>query len=321
MELAVTPNTRFAISGHTVAIAESRRIIVRDLESARERDFVTSWDIDRIELSSDAGYLLAIGDLGRRGSVWAVASGAVIATLGGDDQPRGTLQAGFCRDIGTTFILSTQGIGRLIAIDLATGSQRFWAGLDGIIVFRCDRIIDVGSGWIALLGYRAGEQYDSIITIPFARLSTNEAAVQEALLDRSTLHDSGGRLAIGPCGSGKVVVFRDAEDLEVDDEDNPSRGPVEGFKGLCVWDLESVRLVERIEYDGPIESGARVGGNERRLAIQGRAQVDVVERGTGTKETFAGGAVALDPERLTAVLGDGSRIDVLDLRSATSLPS
>jgi hypothetical protein len=101
----------------------------------------------------------------------------------------------------------------------------------------------------------------------------------------------------------------DNEDRDPDDEDPV--GELEGFRGLYLRRLADHQLLGRIPYSGAVDTGTRIGANDRLIAIEQTGRVDVVERATGVVRHIAGAAVALDPYRMRVAHFVDGAVEVL----------
>lgn len=309
---------RLALAGDTALWAQDNVAVV----ATAGRDPVrleVSFAIDRLELHPDGGHGLCVGDDGRRLAVLDLDRPAVAFQLGGADTPRHRMHAGFARLEDAAILLAAHKKGELHGYDLARRAPAFWVNVAAPLSFQVESIRAIDGDRVAILGHHAGDTLDTCEVISIADLAANPEALELALLERTGIRDSAVRLAAGPCDDG-VVMFRDPgnnEDRDPDDDD--PRGELEGFRGLYVRGHNGA-LRAHIDYDAPIQTGARLGGNRRWLVVECPAQIDIIDRASGAVHSLPADAAALDPHRLRVARAMRDVIELLDLGGSARLP-
>jgi hypothetical protein len=188
----------------------------------------------------------------------------------------------------------------LSLIRVSDGTKQGWLSTAGMIWFKVEQVSPLQPSWLAVQGFIPGEYYDTIVVIRADEVLGDVEVLQTALRELPSVKEWGYRIAVGPVGPTSAVLFRDPEW----DEQEPPDDPNEAFRGLVIWDLAACRVIQRIEYDGDLQSGATLGGDEHTIAIQARDHVDLVARATGAVQRVE--AIALDPFSLeVASLGAG----------------
>lgn len=311
--LGVRPSARrFALAGDTAFWAHERTLVV----AGPRRDPVrldAAFTVDRLEIHPDGRHGLCIGGEGRRLAVYDLVEPALVFELGSPDAPRHSMQAGFGRLAGAPLLLAAHKKGELHGYDLAKRAPAFWVNASAPLSFRVEATVALVGDRLAILGHHFSDTLDTLAVVAAADLAANPEALESALLERTGIRDSAVRLAAGPCGDD-LIVFRDPEDNEErdpDDDDPP--GELDGFRGLYLRALAGGALLGRIDHDAPIQTGARLGGNARWLAIECAARIDIIDRATAAVHALAGDAVALDPHRLRIARATGDTVELFDL--------
>jgi hypothetical protein len=311
--LGVPPAARrFALAGDTALWAHDRTLVV----AGPRRDPVrldAPFAVERLEIHPDGRHGLCIGGEGRRLAVYDLVEPALAFELGSADAPRHSMQTGFGRLAGAPLLLAAHKKGELHGYDLAKRAPIFWVNAGAPLSFRVEATVALAGDRLAILGHHFSDTLDTLAVVPTADLAGNPEALETALIERTGIRDSAVRLAAGPCGDA-IVVFRDPEnneDRDPDDDDPP--GELEGFRGVYLRALAGGALVGRIDHDAPIETGARIGGNARWLAVECPTRVDIIDRATSAVHALTGDAVALDPHRLRIARATGDAIELFDL--------
>lgn len=263
------------------------------VDRAGSRVIPIDWNLYRHHLTPDGRYLLVLGDDARRAQVLEVRSGRRVLEVLGDETRRHSLRIGLGEIAGEmfAFVASRAKPNLLSVVSVRDGTRQGWLSTSGMIGFAVDRVVPLASGWIGFQGHGDGEQYDTVVAVPAPSMLGDVEALQTALRE-PRVKAWGYRVGIGPMTDGCTVTFRDPEWDPADPPDDPA----EAFTGLLVHEPASGRLIERIAYDGPVENGVTLGGDDTRIAVEIGGGVDVVARGEGTVTRIS--AVALDPYRL-----------------------
>jgi hypothetical protein len=117
---------------------------------------------------------------------------------------------------------------------------------------------------LAIHGCHDDEARDAIVTIPVLESLQDPMVLYDALTEHPNFREWGYRVAVGPAELGQAVIFRDPEW----GDEEPPEGPAESFHELMIWDLESKRVVQRIEYSGELGDGTTLGADAERVVIE-----------------------------------------------------
>lgn len=298
------------LRARTVVWHVDRSIFVVSADGVRS--IGNDWPIERHEVSSDGRYVLALGDDSRRARVWEAATARLMLDLVGDPERRQSLRVGLSSSNGETlaWVASTRRKTELFSLAVHDASERAWVSTSGLLSFHVERIVELGSGWSAVQGFRHAEQYDTAVAVRTHAMLADPETLQTALRTRPKIGTWGYRVAVGPVTGGQVVFFRDPE---LDDEEPPN-DPDEALTGLMIWDLEQARVVERIAYRrGDVLNGSVLGGNAAVVAVEVGGRIDVVTRRTGEVRQVEG--LALDPYRLEVVCVRGESLKIVAIGS------
>ena len=266
-----------------------REVTVLDARGLRR--LPADWLVDRIELASDGGVVLAFGDRHRRAQVWEAVSGARVLTITGQERVH-SLHGGLAVIEAVPYAFTATRDATISILDLRDNSTRGWLSVTGYVWFQVDRVIGLGPTWLAVVGHRVGEQYDTVVVLS-ARIALNDPmAIVEALTERS-VNEWGYSVAVGPLSDDGAVIFRDPEWSE---DDEAPDDPAAAFCGLVLYDLSRGEICERIPHEA-IPTGATIGGDATRVAIEHADHVELIARGTGGA-TRTVEAIALDPFRM-----------------------
>lgn len=180
----------------------------------------------------------------------------------------------------------------IIINDLRDGSTRGWLGITGYVWMQISRVIGLGPKWLAVVGHTVGEGYDTVRVLPARDALDNSMAII-ATLRGPAVKQWGYSVAVGPLSDDGAVIFRDPEWSE---DDEAPDDPAAAFCGLVLYDLSRGEICERIPHEA-IPTGATIGGDATRVAIEHADHVELIARGTGGA-TRTVEAIALDPFRM-----------------------
>ena len=265
------------------------------------------WPLDRVELTSDARWLAAWGDHGRRLRVWRSNRMTPVLDLFGPE--RGHSLAGGLATFGDrAYAFVARRDGKMEIHDLVDGRPCGWLSITGLTWFHVLRVASLAGRSLAVRGHHDGEQYDTVVVVPGDQALEDDQAIQMALTQGPGLREWGYQLVVGPVGPSQVAIYRDAEWEPDADPD-----PIEAFCGVAVHDAREGTVV-RIPMQLDVPSGpmvdvtldATLGGDTQRIAIAHGGHVDVVTRASGVVNRRP--ALALDPERLEIARRDGDRV-------------
>ncbi|HEX8281833.1 MAG TPA: hypothetical protein VF588_00525 [Pyrinomonadaceae bacterium] len=178
------------------------------------------------------------------------------------------------------------------------------------------------------LGYFLAEMLDSLATFSFEELAADPSAAARELRGRGRINDHADRLAAGPCGTDCAVFFRDPGDNETpdeeddrddeEDEEDEERGELWNFRGLYVRRVSDGSLVERLEYDAPIATGAPIFATERFFVVGREDGVELLPRAAAEAVDAAamipGRVYGLDhARRRFAVLDEAGDVEIIEV--------
>jgi hypothetical protein len=273
---------------HLTVVSDSGRVVIS-----------AEWTADSHELTPDGRFVLALGDDGRRGAVWETHSGRCLYQFDSGNQTRQSLRAGLVAAGGELMVFVAPSNRPVSIRTVSDGKQRGWLSTTAMIWFHVSRVFSLDERSIAIAGYFDSEAKDTLVSIPVPEALKDPMSLYSVLTGGTRLCEWGYRAAIGPAGLGRAVTFRDPEWEEDDEEEEPGQS----FRGLSIWELEPHRVVHRIAYDSEVTSGATIGADDRRIAVEVGSRIDVVSRETGLVESVD--AAALDPYQLVALRVEG----------------
>lgn len=172
------------------------------------------------------------------------------------------------------------------------------------------------------LGYFLAEMMDSLATFSFEELAADPTSAARELRARARINDHAARIAAGPCGTDCAVFFRDPDDNETpsdddeDDDEETERGELWNFRGLYVRRISDGGLVERVEYDAPVVTGAPIFATERFYVVGCHDRVEFVPRAgvAGEAVSLPGRGVSIDPSRRRlAMLDEAGDVQIIEV--------
>ena len=155
----------------------AREVTVLDGRGARR--LAADCAIDRIELTADGQFVLALGDSHRRAQVWDTRSGARV--LDASDERRHSLSGGLATIGGAPYALLAVRNKTMSITDLRDGSSRGWLSITGYTWFQVERVLGLNPASLAVVGHIEGEQDDTVIVLPAAAALDNNQAIASAL--------------------------------------------------------------------------------------------------------------------------------------------
>jgi hypothetical protein len=285
-----TPARALALRAGRLAYCEERAVVVVDADGARPLG--ADWGVDQCHLAADGRFVAALGDDGRRATVWNAANGERLLNFVGVENRRQSLRIGLATLGEEPLALVAPWNQPISIVRLRDGRERMRLATIALVWFHALGFAELDRDWLAVQGHLDGEQYDSIVTVPRARALSDTDALQAAITESGNIREWGYRIAVGPAEQGRAVFYRDHE---WGDDDRPD-DPAESFAGFVFWNLAGKEVEQRIAYDGEVTSGAPIGADARRVAVGVHKRVIVVDRATGTTRHVD--AVAFDPYRL-----------------------
>ena len=300
--------------GQAAAVLRAGRLICRQerslivIDHNGTRRIGADWEIDAHEVTPDGEYVLGLGDNSKMAAIWEVRTTRRLLQFSGDPEHRQSLRAGlgvFSGDLYGFFYARNKHVS---VINVADGTERGWMATTGMFWFHISRILPLDDRWLAIQGYHDGEARDAAVAIPALGASRDPMILYSALYEKPSVKEWGYRVAVGPAGPGHAVFFRDPE---WEDEEPPG-DPTEAFRGIVIWDLNLMRAVRRVEYDGEVESGAAIGANGTSAALTLKdGNIERVFLETGRVQRVE--AIALDPYHMQAARVENGTVTIFSL--------
>ena len=308
--------------GRAVFIGQEGRIDVVDVERG---DRVRSLDYPGATSGrlSPGGHRLLVYGLG---ALWceliSLDDGAVLARLERDPHDRHTVNTSFLVDrSGDDVVLVTRQNTVLEGLRADDAAPVFRIECRRPIVYYfADPVAMLDGDTIMALGRQPSEGKDSFYRFSLALCRDDPDAAGRIDPTHSEPSEYAYRVAVGPCGPDALVAFRDARDREVLEEGEVHDNPLYGFNGIYVRRLADCAVLERLAYDGAIETGARVMGTRDAIVVARGDELDVIERGmlAPAIQSLTTGKYLLDPATgsIYELAADGA-IDALTFHRST----
>jgi hypothetical protein len=183
-------------------------------------------------------------------------------------------------------------------LDPAEGGELAAADLSTRVAFEWSHLVPVAHGRALIApGHSLSEGKNSLLVLSTDELLADPEHAAAVAGSRAPFSDYAWRLAAGPCGGDAVAVFRDPEDDEEPDGEEPA-DELEGFCGVYVRDLATGRMLDRVAADLPVETGSPLlatGGLV--AAVTGHGLTLLSRDGAGKPVALPARATALDPVR------------------------
>lgn len=309
LKLLPPSGAKLVLRQRTLSWYAGQSLFIADAQGTRS--FQSDWAVQRHELTPDGRYLLALGDDGKRAQIWEISSGRPLVDLVGDPERRQSLRVGFATIGGELFVCVARASRKtaLSIVSLSDAKERAWLSTSGMIGFHVESIVQLGPDWVGIHGFRHAEQYDTVVAIPAGEMLNDSEILQTALRERPSVQEWGYRVTLGPAGPGQAVIFRDPE---WDADDLPD-DPEEAFSGFAIWNLATARVLQRIPQTSTMLNGAVIGSNERLIAAELSAHIEIISRETAEVQSIEG--VALDPYSMEIARFEGDTLIVSRIRS------
>jgi hypothetical protein len=295
------------LRSRTLAWHEGSSVIV--VNDQGNRVWSADWDVYSLEMTPDGEFLLALGDDGKRASIWEVRSGRKLLDYAGNVNRRQSLRAGlglFDRELYALFYNYSNNVA---VVRVRDGAHTGWMATTGMIWYHVSRFTPLNDRWLAIQGYHDGESRETIVAFPALDVVADPMVLYSALSERPSVLEWGYRAAVGPGGEGHAVFFRDPE---WDEDEEPEDDSNEAFRGLVFWDLDRREVVQRVPYNGDPQPETLIGANARRAVVPLKGGgLDVVSLEDGSVVRAQG--TALDPYRLEAALIEDGRVAIIRL--------
>lgn len=227
-----------------------------------------------VAISPSESFVLVIDD--ERVCVWERTPGQPILEFGVDNST--TVAAAFGRLGDADILLHEPAQAKVDAYDLATRQRIFSGGTETFLMETATPT--TGGTQLAALGYFRGEGKDSLSVIPIGELASPPETLFMRFRKKRPIADHAYRLAVGPCGNEAIVIFRDPEDDEVDEEDekpanDTAYADIRGHLGFYIRSSDGT-IQARRAWDGPIARFARLAATTSWIAAECGERVAVV---------------------------------------------
>ena len=325
------PVNHIALSGDTLVLVAGDELRLVSLADAGDPRVVAAhglgWTPGGVSLSPSGRYaLLRDAELSRL-AVYDLARGASALEFRRTSEKQYPVPGALASVNGEEVLLVSPRPHELEAYYLKDMTRAFNAPCGGpggprfIFTHLCPHGGDAGTFFA--LGYFLAEMMDSLVSFSFAELAADPSAAAREMRERRLINDYADRIAVGPCGSDCSVFFRDpddnespSEDDDEDDEEEQARPDVWNFRGLYIRRLSDGGLVERLEYDAPIPTGAPIFATEQFYVVGRHDGVELLPRAgvAGEAVFLPGRGVSLDPaRRRLALLDEAGEVQVIEV--------
>ncbi len=289
---------QLALRGDTLAVLDQANQVsvmsnIDQKESTLTYTRQLSWLPGRLQFSSSARYLSVSARWDRAIKLWDIATDRLLleqSTL----NPRPLTTALAAWNAEDVLLLSKDRC-LLEGYHLATQQRLFSTGSEasGMVFQTLVPLADQNT--IAVLWYEPSG-LDFLLTVSLRDLIAGDSQATPEARRWMGINDYSIRLAAGSCGKDEIVIYRDPEDDEVPDPDeNPAElGEVRNFHGLYIRRLADGALVERIPYEGPLQTGAPLFATATTVVVGCPDRIDLVPR-----QGVGGGIVSI-PTRVYA---------------------
>lgn len=326
--VADAPVTDIALGGDTLALVAGDELRLLSLDASGEARVASAhrlgWSPAGVSLSPSGAYALLRDATQDRLVVYDLARGANALQFERTSEKQFPVPGALASVGADEVLLVSPRPYELEAYYLKDSTRVFGARcgrpeLHSQFVFTHLRPHAVDADTFFAFGYFDGEM-DTLFTLSFAELAADHSAAARALRERKPVNDYADRVAVGPCGSDCAVFFRDPGDYETpsedDDEEDENQGELWNFHGLYVRRLSDGSLVERVEYDAPIRTGAPIFATGQFYVVGCPDRVELVPRAGVAAEAVSlpGRGVSIDPaRRRLAMLDEAGDIQIIEV--------
>lgn len=308
-KLASGPLLQLAVQGDRLAVVVGERLLVLSGLDGKTPAVVFSrdlaWPLARVALSSSLRYLLLVSATRSELEMWDLAKDRVAAHVTAPPGERQMYASAIVSSSDQDVLLVSRERMVLEGYFLPDMQRRLRADCTSPVAFVFTGLVPMrDADTVVALGYHFSEGKDSLLTLSLrAMLQDAQAAAREAV-ERKRVNDYAYRLAAGVCGIDAVVIFRDPEEDESPDEKEDAAGNTDiwSVRGLYARRLADNKLLERIDYDAPIETGAPIFATDTVVVVGCPDRVEIIPRG-GSE-----GEVESIPTRAHAFDSEGGRI-------------
>lgn len=287
-----------ALAGDVMAFASDRTLRVH-AGMRGQREWPLPWTPGALALSPSGAFALIVSAQSERGTVIDVRTGATLLDVGRAGGRPGSIVATFAATPGGELLVISRERFVLEALTLPACDALFRVESHVPQPFAFDSLhAMLDDDTVVAIGHGESESKDSLATISLRALAADAGWLSRELARRTRPWDYAYRLAAGPWGRDGLVAFRDPEDDELADEETLSSGhDVEGFRGFYTRRLADGALIDRIDVDAPIGSGAPLFATQDTIAVGASGQVLLLARRTDMKTTTADARVYAFDER------------------------
>ncbi|HET7187078.1 MAG TPA: hypothetical protein VFI52_02940 [Gemmatimonadaceae bacterium] len=250
------------------------------------REWPLPWTPDALALSPSGTFALVVSTGADRGRVIDLRTGATLLDIASAGRRSGSIAAAFAATPAGELLVISRERFVLEALTLPIGKALFRVACHAPQPFVFDSLHPMlDDDTIIAIGHGESESKDSMATISLRALAADTDWFTHELVRRRRPWDYAYRVASGPLGHDGLIAFRDPEDDELPDEHVPPSGrDVEGFRGFYSRRLADGALVERIDVDAPIGSGAPLFATQDTIVAGATGRVLLVARG-GDRQT------------------------------------
>ncbi len=308
-----------ALAGDVLALAEVTTLhtLSGAPDRPRERhEWPLPFEPGALALSPSGRLALVTAPARNQAAVLDLHDGTQLIELGGPDARPHSLAATFASTRARELLVLSRERFVLEALTLPDLRVHFRSEALSPQPFVFDSLHALPDGdTVVAIGHGESEGKDSLATLSLAALAADASWLPRELRERTRPADYAYRLAAGPWESGGMVVFRDPEEDEAEEDEAPSPEPdVWNFRGLYTRRLGDGALVDRVAWDGPIPSGAPLFADPRWIVVGAPGRVQLISRvGGGTATTLDAAVYAFDPAASRIVTIQGSDAAVHDL--------
>ena len=252
-------------------------------------------------LQVSSGADLIVGRARDDRTIWGWRRGHGFRTLASGASARSRFSAGIVERGGQTFVL-VSALGQLqVLVDDRVVAR---ADIGPSPAFEPTHYTMVSSNRLAIRGHYPGDPFPAYIIVPWHELASDARAIHHALTSTSAIKDQAWDLGCGPAPSNHIVVYRDPQDLEEEEDRDPAR-PLWALHGVYLRDLDSGQIGGRIPLAMSFERAQGIVATDHAIALQASGSIVIVDRAVHAVSTIGGDAVALDVTRARfAVLRD-----------------
>lgn len=324
---APAPVTHAAVGGAMLVLTTESAVHVGPATpGARFRELMRlDWAPDGLLVSPSGRYGMLRSSHGDRVTVVDLQTGESPMSVGEAGGRPGSVVAAFAGTADDEVLVLSRTRHVLEVLTLPAGERLGYAEYVAGVAFIFDSLHPViDPDLVVAIGHGEGETKDSLLTVSLTELiHTPEAAAAE-FTRRSRPNDYAYRLAAGPCGQESIVAYRDPEDDEEpdgDEEDQLAVSDTENLRGFYIRRLDDGRLLERIPYESPVESGTPIFATDTFVVVSAPGRISFVPRAAARRTApmeLNAPVHALDPvSRRVVVVGPDGMVELFQAVDAS----